>query len=368
METKKMTLVRCLKCGKILECSRNDTYVLIQHIRNDHPEVKFVDVDRSVEIKKKSSPKYPNKSEHLGKGLTSSNEKERGKDNQIRDNNSSRNKAEEVVGPEKLSANENLTRKANDAPQYITEDELTKLSLKSEILEKYPQIKDCEFCPRDNNANILYTRRYKIRTPSSTSSPNSVTRKTPRKRQLYRTSIEKWRPLNGTIYCPKCGCNKPPLIEARNEFITENSWCAFCLLNCWPLCFIPWIFPSHEVEHLHCSKCKTFLVEYEKHVNINYPEEEKSNNVLKKNKSTLQENGTSPNPPSSNRLPSIVIDGKELHPDMVARLQRFKKFGPLAGIDLEALTDDSNKEATDRDSYRNILNKRGEPSVGNDAH
>ncbi|XP_075169474.1 uncharacterized protein LOC142241567 isoform X2 [Haematobia irritans] len=39
----------------------------------------------------------------------------------------------------------------------------------------------------------------------------------------------------------------------------------------------------------------------------------------------------------SNRLPSITINGKKLHPDMVARLQSYSKYGRLAGLDLEEI-------------------------------
>lgn len=31
--------VRCLKCGKILKCSRFDTAALLRHIETDHPEL-----------------------------------------------------------------------------------------------------------------------------------------------------------------------------------------------------------------------------------------------------------------------------------------------------------------------------------------
>ncbi|XP_005188422.1 uncharacterized protein LOC101892009 [Musca domestica] len=381
MNDKKATrLVRCLKCQKIFECSRDDTLALIQHIRTDHPEVKFIDVDRNVEIARKHLSKT-NKIGQDNKGLSS-------EEKQNREEYPSKSRVE--VSPKNNSSKESGIKKDNKFPQYVAEDELTRLSLKSEILEKYPEIKDCEFCPQKPSANVLYTRRYKIQTPSSTSGLSSAP-KTPRKRQMYRMSIEKWRPIKGNIYCPKCGCNKPPLIETRNEFLTENSWCACCMLNCWPLCFIPWIFPSHEVEHLHCSNCKTFLglynrrsncikpnrdfniVEYEKNVKIKDHKEEDDLRYLKRNKSTTTsewvKHQNPPNRPApANRLPSIVIDGKELHPDMVARLQKFKKFGSLAGIDLEALTDDSNNKANLSDSHNEAVPRRREPSVGNNTY
>lgn len=35
--------VRCLKCKKILKCSRYDTSTLLEHIRTDHPEIEIID-------------------------------------------------------------------------------------------------------------------------------------------------------------------------------------------------------------------------------------------------------------------------------------------------------------------------------------
>lgn len=39
--------VRCLKCNKILKCSRYDTSTLLNHIKTDHPEIEIVDSEES---------------------------------------------------------------------------------------------------------------------------------------------------------------------------------------------------------------------------------------------------------------------------------------------------------------------------------
>lgn len=254
-------------------------------------------------------------------------------------------------------------------------------------MEKYPEIKNCEFCPRDPNAKVIYTRRYKIKTPSSVSAINTNVVRKPRKRHLYRISIEKWRPTGGIIYCPKCGCNERPLIETRTERFTENQWCACCLLNCWPLCFLPWILPGHEVEHLHCSRCKAFLGVYNRHSNCLKPnrdfiitghnknvklksfplnQEENKINSYKRHRAETVGDHVKTDP---NRLPTIVIDGKPLHPDMVARLQRFRKFGSLAGIDLEAISEATQKTTNqincNDDSLRDGVDHKPPSTAGN---
>lgn len=42
-DSRDITLVRCLKCMKIFPCY--DTLALLQHIRNDHPEINIITAD-----------------------------------------------------------------------------------------------------------------------------------------------------------------------------------------------------------------------------------------------------------------------------------------------------------------------------------
>ena len=51
--------VRCLKCNKILKCSRYDTTALLNHIRTDHPEIEIVD---STASKSPNMPSFHNDS------------------------------------------------------------------------------------------------------------------------------------------------------------------------------------------------------------------------------------------------------------------------------------------------------------------
>lgn len=98
-----------------------------------------------------------------------------------------------------------------------------------------------------------------------------------RKRHLYRTSMEKWRPANGTIYCPQCGVNKRPLLKSRAERYSENQCGAACILSCWPFCFLPFLVPGDNQEYLHCSNCRCFLGLYDR-----------NNNCIKPNKEYLE--------------------------------------------------------------------------------
>lgn len=55
----------------------------------------------------------------------------------------------------------------------------------------------------------IYTRKYKVTKP--------LTPRSPQKRRMYKTSIEKWKPAKGNIYCPKCGATKKPIIKTKSE-------------------------------------------------------------------------------------------------------------------------------------------------------
>ncbi|KAL9919357.1 uncharacterized protein ACN427_001345 [Glossina fuscipes fuscipes] len=305
--------VRCLKCRKILKCSRFDTAVLLDHIRTDHPEIEIVG--------KGSEPKATSQRSSLRPSH---------RDTTVSDSVLSRNGAPDI--------------------------EMTHYSIKSEQckLDSLPEIKHCN---HDNNSEtkVIYTRRYKINTPPATTL-NTHSLRTPAKRNLYRTSIEKWRPANGTIYCPKCGCNKRPLIKTRTERFTYNNCGACCLIGCWPFCFLPCLFPGQNVEYLHCANCKTFLGLYDRDCNCIKP-----NREYVENKSNAQENdidatsppkqGTltytrngggaevesMPTKEEKQHLPSVVIDGKPVPPETLVKLQKLRKYSKIAGIDIDEL-------------------------------
>ncbi|XP_023305621.2 uncharacterized protein LOC111687413 [Lucilia cuprina] len=367
-DSKEINLVRCLKCGKILKCSRYDTAALLEHIRTDHPEVDVVDTDtkRKRSYLEETTKRNQNSPVNRYKGQTEP-------DNEIKQCCECSDEDCNVDKCQPYNADQNVS--------YVnTEDEerekqwprpfVTHYAVTSEILEKYPEIKECEYCPRNPNAEVVYTRRYRLNTPSTV---NEQVLQQPFQRNLYCTSIEKWCPADGTIYCPKCGCNKRPLIKTKAQRFSNNECAACCLLSCWPFCFLPWLLQGPSQDYLHCANCKTFLGLYDRNTNCVQPNRlyitvdpndqcfVKDDNSVANEKAEKLLDNESP-PPSSagddsanvKRLPSIVVDGKELSPDVVARLQKFKKYGSLAGIDLDALTNPSDSpNSTKRNgSYR----------------
>lgn len=228
-------------------------------------------------------------------------------------------------------------------------------------MAKYPEIKECEYAPHNPNAQVAYTRRYKL----SSSSPMSASvLQQPFQYTLYRTSIEKWCPANGSIYCPKCGSNKRPLIKTKADRFTRNDCGACCLLSCWPFCFIPWILPGQNQEYLYCANCKTFLGLYDRQRNCLKPNRlyfaSNRNEYRKKREQAVKiaanqtetkqllENESPPsqsfaatNRAKSGHLTSIIVNGKELPPETVARLEKYKSYGSLVGIDFKALMADT---------------------------
>ncbi|KAM7343552.1 uncharacterized protein ACRADG_010546 [Cochliomyia hominivorax] len=361
-DSKEINLVRCLKCGKILKCSRYDTAALLEHIHTDHPEVDIIDTDTK---QKRHSPtestKFPPKSNRYS--------------------SAQKNKSREYSMPNdeiekyECSDDECNLEESNRSSHRREDVDRTHYSINTEILDKYPEIRECEYCPHNPNAQVVYTRRYKLNTPSIVS---KTVLQRPFQRSLYYTSIEKWSPVNGTIHCPKCGCNKRPLIKTRAERFTYSECGTCCLLSCWPFCFLPFLWPTRNFEYLYCANCKTFLGLYDHSTNCIKPNrlyvtiencdkyDYNQTNGTKVATQTLEPTKTPEPPPSfggdsakSNDLPSIVVDGKEVPPETVQRLQKLKKYSSWAGIDLEGLTSPTNTPNTtqrDNDSHKEKQN------------
>ncbi|XP_055838912.1 uncharacterized protein LOC129906942 [Episyrphus balteatus] len=204
---------RCLKCLKIIECPSYDRAILIKHIRTDHPEIDLPD-DETMEYSEKEEP-TPSKAV-----------------------NNNQQHLDEIVTPP--PPREQLFPDIN-----IHMEETTIRS---------PELKP------------IYTRKYKITTP--------LTPRSPQKRKMYKTSIEKWRPAKGMIYCPKCGAHKKPIIKSRSEKLSYSTVGAACILTCWPLCFLPCFFQGPSRDYLHCAECHNFLGMYDKQRNCVRPNRE----------------------------------------------------------------------------------------------
>lgn len=138
MDSGEVHFVRCLKCQKILKCSRYDTAALLQHIRSDHPEVEIVDsdskivkrkVDKSTEISNRNrSPKSPNEQEAGDEEARRPPEKSE----TIIDVQEDKD-FEAVPRSVKRINFESNQEKAESAPIYVPEEDLTHLSMRSEL-------------------------------------------------------------------------------------------------------------------------------------------------------------------------------------------------------------------------------------------
>ncbi|XP_012160271.1 uncharacterized protein LOC101448421 isoform X1 [Ceratitis capitata] len=248
-EPLKTHYVRCLKCGEILECSRYDTNALLEHIRTNHTEVEIVEngmpLNGHTTIREAAGKIVaPNDTNNTDvKNATMFERGDAGK----------RSEDYKDFQPPSTSSRERLHIRSHKGLFQIPVD---------------GSQRDLSNCDQSNGTSAVYTRRYQVNIPS----PPAYDEKP--SRSLYRTSIEKWRPANGTIYCPKCGVNRRPLIRTQAERSSNNSCCAACILGCWPFCFLPFLLPNDNKEYLHCSNCKAFLGLYDRTNNCVRPNRE----------------------------------------------------------------------------------------------
>ncbi|XP_058056796.1 uncharacterized protein LOC131208163 [Anopheles bellator] len=75
--------------------------------------------------------------------------------------------------------------------------------------------------------------------------------------------IAEWRPAESPVKCPQCGGRYFPTVRLVTSRVSRNAIGAYCLLCCWPLCFLSCIFNRPTKQHLHCSNCNAFLGLYE---------------------------------------------------------------------------------------------------------
>lgn len=94
------------------------------------------------------------------------------------------------------------------------------------------------------------------------------------RRQFYRSSIERWTPTDGCIYCPSCCSSHRPIIRSSAQFYASTGCSAACVANCWPFCFLPCLTSTDNREYLHCSNCKAFLGIYDRENNCIRPNRE----------------------------------------------------------------------------------------------
>ncbi|XP_022233152.2 uncharacterized protein LOC111081405 [Drosophila obscura] len=221
-----MRAMRCLRCLQVVECSRYDTNALLVHIKDNHPEIFEQDNDKIKNLYKLA--------------------------------------AEHGVSEERVSQIGKMTgmteaQMADEAERYIAKHPSSGLSggSKAEGSEKQSgsgKQRECEAAKAKANAKAKA--------------------KANNRRQCYRASIERWTPVDGSIYCPSCGCNRRPVVKSRTEVITSHGCAASCVISCWPLCFLPCLVPPENREYLYCCNCKSFLGIYDREKNCVKPSKE----------------------------------------------------------------------------------------------
>ncbi|EDW09051.1 uncharacterized protein LOC6579220 isoform X2 [Drosophila mojavensis] len=198
--------LRCLKCLKIIKCSRYDTSCLVHHVQKDHPEIL----------------------------ADTANEK--------------------LLNLHKLAAEHG-----------ISQERLSEISKMTGLSEVQMADEAERYLQRKSQGDAREPTR---------SAPMTTDSRELGRRQFYRSSIERWVPTEGCIYCPSCGVNRRPVIKTSSEFYTSTGCPASCVANCWPFCFLPCLQSSDNREYLHCANCKSFLGIYDRESNCIRPNRE----------------------------------------------------------------------------------------------
>ncbi|XP_062134109.1 uncharacterized protein LOC133844220 [Drosophila sulfurigaster albostrigata] len=204
--------LRCLKCLKTIKCSRYDTGCLVRHVQTHHPEI-----------------------------IENANDKVQ---------NLHKLAAEHGISEERLSQISKMTgiseaEMADEAERYLAK-------------HKPPSGSQ----PSQKSGSQTWQE------------PKITDSKDINRRQYYRSSIERWLPTDGCIYCPSCGCNRRPVLRSSSEFYSSTGCPASCVANCWPFCFLPCLTSPDNREYLHCSNCNSFLGIYDREHNCIRPNRE----------------------------------------------------------------------------------------------
>ncbi|KAH8411005.1 hypothetical protein KR222_006066 [Zaprionus bogoriensis] len=226
--------LRCLRCLKIIKCSRYDTNCMVRHVQSDHPEI-----------------------------ISSANEKVQ---------NLHKLAAEHGVSEERLSQISKMTG-MSEAEMAVEAERCKWKSFYSAIESGLKCMSNfiAILCPLD------MAKRKQGKRPSvdiDLKQPHITDSKDLSRRHYYRSSIERWTPIDGCIYCPSCGSSRRPVIKSSSEFYASTGCGAACVANCWPFCFLPCLAPADNREYLHCSNCKTFLGIYDRENNCIRPNRE----------------------------------------------------------------------------------------------
>ncbi|ALC42512.1 CG12684 [Drosophila busckii] len=210
--------LRCLKCLKIIKCSRYDTSGLVRHVQMAHPEI----IDSASEKKLQNLHKLA---------------------------------AEHGISDERLSQISKMTgmsevQMADEAERYLAKQQAKKGGGGSKAMPTTQQQQQKSSC-----------------------APKAVDSRDLNKRHIFRSSIERWLPTDGCIYCPNCGANRAPLLKSSAE-LGSGCCASLCIANCFPFCFLPCLSSGDNREYLYCCNCKSFLGIYDRENNCIRPNRE----------------------------------------------------------------------------------------------
>ncbi|EDO64241.2 AGAP002435-PA [Anopheles gambiae str. PEST] len=202
--------VKCVFCGLIIDCQREDTAKLLAHLRNEHSEMgnhkptAFTTSNRS-----KAHPAQPAEKAELEEGSDAS-------------------------FAEGISESEELLHR-----------ERVGTGTSSDTASKSSSSEDAETIPPHRSTRPLHV---------SLESQRSV---------LYQTSLSCWRPGGRPVCCPDCGAHRVPIVRSHATGVTWSSTVASCFLFCWPLCCLSWFFSEPVSEYLHCARCDQLLAKHD---------------------------------------------------------------------------------------------------------
>ncbi|XP_011686088.1 PREDICTED: uncharacterized protein LOC105448911 isoform X2 [Wasmannia auropunctata] len=80
------------------------------------------------------------------------------------------------------------------------------------------------------------------------------TRAPKRPNNVFSTEVETWKYHDESIRCPACGVKEVPIILKQQKF-TSSRLAAFCLMGCWPFCFIPLLMRRDKSTRTLCPRC-----------------------------------------------------------------------------------------------------------------
>uniref|UniRef100_A0A182NFG8 LITAF domain-containing protein n=1 Tax=Anopheles dirus TaxID=7168 RepID=A0A182NFG8_9DIPT len=200
--------VKCVFCGLIIDCPRDDTAKLLAHLQNDHPEMAHYQ-PKATQPGASVQPAEASENDHSSTGSSS-----QGHDSET----------EELLQRVRIAA-PTSSRHSSSSSSTSTEE-------------------DASHAPAHRQR------------PSQGSFASE-------RLVLYQTSLSSWRLGGRPICCPNCGATRMPIVRAHSNGVTWSSTVASCFLFCWPLCCLSWFLSQPTSEYLHCVRCDQLLGEHD---------------------------------------------------------------------------------------------------------